>query len=80
MFEFLPMTVAYAMAPDMPADAASAFRPKVPDSYHFGETDIAEPARLLAREKDIEVDIRKIRWRVTAHSRHISFPTREHVE
>ena len=58
---FLPMNLPYTMTPAMVADAAKAFRPKVLYPYHFGETDTAQLARLLAGEKGIEVRIRKLK-------------------
>ena len=57
---FLPMNLPYTMTPQMVADAARAFRPKILYPYHFGKTDTSELVRLLAGEKDIEVRIRKM--------------------
>ena len=36
---FLPMNLPYTMTPEMVADAAKAFRPKILYPYHFGNTD-----------------------------------------
>jgi L-ascorbate metabolism protein UlaG (beta-lactamase superfamily) len=58
---FLPMNLPYTMSPDMAAQAARAFRPKILYPYHYGETDPAELARLLAGEKGIEVRIRRLK-------------------
>ena len=58
---FLPMNLPYTMSPEMAADAAKAFRPKMLYPYHYGETDPAELARLLAGEKEIEVRIRRMK-------------------
>jgi len=55
---FLPMNLPYTMTPEMVADAAKAFRPKVLYPYHYGETDTTELVRLLAADADIEVRIR----------------------
>lgn len=58
---FLPMNLPYTMTPEMVADAAKAFKPKVLYPYHYGDTD---PARLVALLKDnpeIEVRIRKMK-------------------
>lgn len=53
---FLPMNLPYTMTPEMVADAAKAFKPKILYPYHFGETD---PSRLVALLKDTpEIDIR----------------------
>ena len=58
---FLPMNLPYTMTPEMVADAARAFRPKLLYPYHFGETDTSELVKLLAAERDIEVRIRKMK-------------------
>ena len=55
---FLPMNLPYTMTPEMVADAARAFRPKVLYPYHFGDTDTGKLQALLASAKDIEVRIR----------------------
>lgn len=57
---FLPMNLPYTMTPEMVADAARAFRPKVLYPYHFGDTDASRLAKLLIDEKGIEVRIRKL--------------------
>lgn len=56
---FLPMNLPYTMTPDMVADAARAFRPKILYPYHFGETDTSKIVELLKGE-DIEVRLRKL--------------------
>jgi L-ascorbate metabolism protein UlaG (beta-lactamase superfamily) len=55
---FLPMNLPYTMTPEMVADAALAFRPKVLYPYHFGDSDTKRIQDLLASAKDIEVRIR----------------------
>ena len=57
---FLPMNLPYTMTPDMVADAARAFRPKILYAYHFGNTDTSELVKLLTEEDDIELRIRKM--------------------
>jgi L-ascorbate metabolism protein UlaG (beta-lactamase superfamily) len=57
---FLPMNLPYTMTPEMVADAALAFRPKVLYPYHYGSTDTARLTALLAAAKDIDVRIRKL--------------------
>ncbi len=57
---FLPMNLPYTMTPEMVADAAKAFRPKILYPYHFGNTDTVKLLDLLKGEKDIEVRIRKM--------------------
>ena len=46
---FLPMNLPYTMTPEMVADAAEAFKPKILYPYHFGKTDTG---RLVALLKD----------------------------
>jgi len=55
---FLPMNLPYTMTPEMVADAARAFRPKILYPYHYGETDPARLVDLLQDHKEIEVRIR----------------------
>jgi L-ascorbate metabolism protein UlaG (beta-lactamase superfamily) len=57
---FLPMNLPYTMTPEMVADAAKAFRPRILYPYHTGTTDTARVAELLKDEKGIEVRIRKM--------------------
>jgi L-ascorbate metabolism protein UlaG (beta-lactamase superfamily) len=57
---FLPMNLPYTMTPEMVADAAKAFRPKVLYPYHFGSTDTGKLKTLLAGETDIEVRVRSM--------------------
>ena len=57
---FLPMNLPYTMTPEMVADAARAFRPKVLYPYHYGQTDAAQLVTLLADEPDIEVRVRQM--------------------
>jgi L-ascorbate metabolism protein UlaG (beta-lactamase superfamily) len=58
---FLPMNLPYTMTPEMVADAAKAFRPKILYPYHFGNTDTSELVRLLEGEEGIEVRIRDMK-------------------
>lgn len=57
---FLPMNLPYTMTPEMVADAAKAFRPKILYPYHYGNTNPQKLIDLLKDEKDIEVRIRKM--------------------
>lgn len=57
---FLPMNIPYTMTPEMVADAARAFRPKIIYPYHYGDTDTSNLVKLLKSEKGIEVRIRKM--------------------
>jgi len=58
---FLPMNLPYTMTPEMVADAARAFRPRILYPYHFGETDTSALVKLLAAEKPIAVRIRRMK-------------------
>ena len=58
---FLPMNLPYTMTPEMVADAAKAFRPKVLYPYHFGDTDTSKLLNLLQDQKEIEVRIRNMK-------------------
>lgn len=55
---FLPMNLPYTMTPEMVADAAKAFKPRVLYPYHYGNTDPARIVALLEGEDDVEVRIR----------------------
>jgi L-ascorbate metabolism protein UlaG (beta-lactamase superfamily) len=57
---FLPMNLPYTMTPEMVADAAKAFRPRILYPYHYGETDVTELVDLLADTPEIEVRIREM--------------------
>ena len=58
---FLPMNLPYTMTPEMVADAARSFRPKVLYPYHYGETDTTRLVTLLKENRDIEVRIRRMK-------------------
>ena len=58
---FLPMNLPYTMTPEMVADAAKAFKPKILYPYHYGETDPSKLVDLMKAAPDIEVRIRKMR-------------------
>lgn len=57
---FLPMNLPYTMTPEMVADAARSFRPRILYPYHFGKTNTAEIVERLKGEKGIEVRIRDL--------------------
>ncbi len=57
---FLPMNLPYTMTPEMVADAAQVFKPKVLYPYHFGNTDTNSLVELLKDEAQIEVRVRKL--------------------
>ena len=58
---FLPMNLPYTMTPEMAAEAAKAFKPKILYPYHFGDTDTSRLVVLLKGEPGIEVRIRKMK-------------------
>ena len=57
---FLPMNLPYTMTPEMVAEAAKAFRPRVLYPYHYGDTDTSKLQQLLRQGSGIEVRIRKL--------------------
>jgi len=57
---FLPMNLPYTMTPEMVADSAKAFKPKMLYPYHYGNTDTSRIVDLLKSVKKIEVRIRKM--------------------
>ena len=57
---FLPMNIPYTMTPEMVADAAKVFKPRILYPYHYGNTDTSRIVDLLKEVKGIEVRIRKM--------------------
>lgn len=57
---FLPMNLPYTMTPEMAADAARSFRPKVLYPYHFGASDTQKIIELMNDEKTTEVRMRRM--------------------
>lgn len=57
---FLPMNLPYTMTPEMVAEAAQSFQPKILYPYHYGDTDPQKLVTLLKSQKNIEVRIRKM--------------------
>ncbi len=57
---FLPMNLPYTMTPEMVADAARTFRPRILYPYHYGTTDVSQLLELLKTEKGIEIRVRKM--------------------
>lgn len=58
---FLPMNLPYTMTPEMVADAAKSFKPKILYPYHYGNTEPSKIVELLKDEAWIEVRIRKMK-------------------
>jgi len=57
---FLPMNLPYTMTPEMVADAAKSFKPKILYPYHYSDTDTSKLLELLKDEQEIEVRIRQM--------------------
>ena len=58
---FLPMNVPYTMTPQMVADAAKAFKPRILYPYHYGETDPSKLVDLLKGTNHIHGRIRPMK-------------------
>lgn len=58
---FLPMNLPYTMTPEMVADAAKSFTPRILYPYHYGDTDPQRLVDLLRDTPGIEVRIRPMR-------------------
>ncbi len=67
---FLPMNLPYTMTPEMVADAARAFKPRILYPYHFGDTDTSRIVDLLKGVEGIEVRIRKMNSAAKALTSH----------
>jgi L-ascorbate metabolism protein UlaG (beta-lactamase superfamily) len=57
---FLPMNLPYTMTPEMVADAARTFRPRILYPYHYGDTDATQLVEMLRDDPEIEVRIRQM--------------------
>jgi len=57
---FLPMNLPYTMTPEMVADAAKAFKPRVLYPYHYGQTDPQALVALLKDTEGIEIRVRRL--------------------
>jgi L-ascorbate metabolism protein UlaG (beta-lactamase superfamily) len=57
---FLPMNLPYTMTPEMVADAARVFKPKILYPYHYGQTDPQRLVELLKDDPAIEVRVRSL--------------------
>jgi L-ascorbate metabolism protein UlaG (beta-lactamase superfamily) len=58
---FLPMNLPYTMTPEMVADAAKAFKPKILYPYHTGDTDLSKLTALMKGVDGVEVRLRKMK-------------------
>lgn len=57
---FLPMNLPFTMTPEMAAEAALSFKPRILYPYHFGDTDTNRLIELLEDTPEIEVRIREL--------------------
>lgn len=57
---FLPMNLPYTMTPEMVADAARGFKPKILYVYHYGKSDLDAIRSLMVDEKDVELRIKRM--------------------
>ena len=55
---FLPMNLPYTMTPEMVADAARAFEPKILYPYHTGQTDLSRLSALMSDIPQVELRLR----------------------
>ena len=55
---FLPMNLPYTMTPEMVADGAKAFKPKILYVYHYGKSDLDRIRELLADEPAVDLRIK----------------------
>ena len=58
---FLPMNLPYTMTPEMVADAAKSFKPKLLYPYHYGDTDPSQLVELMKDYPEVEVVVRNMR-------------------
>ena len=57
---FLPMNLPYTMTPEMVADAAKAFKPKMLYIYHYGKSDLDAIRALMQDEDKVDLRIRRM--------------------
>jgi L-ascorbate metabolism protein UlaG (beta-lactamase superfamily) len=57
---FLPMNLPFTMSPEMAADAAQSFSPKILYPYHFGDSDTSRLVDLMEDHPETEVRIRDL--------------------
>ena len=57
---FLPMNLPYTMTPEMVADAAKAFKPKMLYIYHYGKSDLDAIRTLMQDEDKVDLRIRRM--------------------
>ena len=57
---FLPMNLPYTMTPEMVADAARGFKPKILYVYHYGKSDLDAIRKLMADETEVDLRIKRM--------------------
>ena len=57
---FLPMNLPYTMTPEMVADAAKAFKPKILYVYHYGKSDLEAIRNLMIDEQAVDLRIKRM--------------------
>lgn len=57
---FLPMNLPFTMTPEMVADAAKAFKPKILYVYHYGKSDLDAIRVLMADEEEVDLRIKRM--------------------
>ncbi len=58
---FLPMNLPYTMTPEMVADGAKSFKPKILYPYHTGDTDLAKLRALIKDSDGIDLRFRSMK-------------------
>ena len=58
---FLPMNLPYTMTPEMAAEAAKAFKPKILYPYHYGDTDTSKLLELMKDTPEVDIRIRDMK-------------------
>lgn len=57
---FLPMNLPYTMTPEMVADGAKGFKPKILYVYHYGKSDLDTIRELMKGETEVDLRIKRM--------------------
>ena len=57
---FLPMNLPYTMTPEMVADAAQAFKPRILYVYHYGKSNLDDIRALMKDTKEVDLRIYRL--------------------
>jgi len=57
---FLPMNLPYTMTPEMVADGAKGFKPKILYVYHYGKSDLDTIKELMKGESEVDLRIKRM--------------------